>query len=402
MCLNPRVLKNVNRNILTQNIDLAPYLDTTYQHVFVPCGRCAVCLQLKQQYLVQRVQMESLDNIILYGMLSYNKETLPVLDVNGYKIKYADIRHFQDMIRLIRKNDNLPHFRYFACTERGGRRHRPHFHFMIFYPKSAVADSYGRINEFHLNHLQAVFHPFFLERWRHNIGSRKFPIWKPNCTYIIRGFKRNYDLQVVDTVTSDCSDSAFYITKYSTKFDDYEDRLKSAIRLNTSESDFKEIWQKVKSRYLMSKGFGNWRSPMVYEHIRKGIEYSLSHDDCFYPVYFSPYSGAQFPLCRYYRSKFLSSSEEVVFKQRLLSASPTGIISDAQITEPLTVDQIERKIQSFEVTKDQIRRRDMDLSQAFDFLSLEDYNNDDLILTDENYGKIFKLDPVDFETSEDW
>lgn len=402
MCLNPRVLKNPNANILSQNTELAPYFDTSSKMLLVPCGHCAVCLQLKQQYLVQRVQMESLDNIILYGMLSYNSETLPVMDVNGYKIKYADIRHFQDMIRLIRKNDNLPDFRYFACSERGGKRHRPHFHFMIFYPKSAVSDDYGRINSWHLQHLQAVFHPFFLERWRHNVGSRKYPIWKPNCTYMQRGFKRNYDLQVIDTVTSDCSDSAFYITKYSTKFDDYEDRLKSAIRLNTSEAEFKEIWQTLKSKYLMSKGFGNIHSPLVKSHIQKGIDYALSHEDCFYPVYFSPYSGMQFPLCRYYREKFMTADQELVFKRRLLDASPTGVISDAQISEPLTPDQVDRKIEAFEYTKDQIRRRDQDIHQGFDFLSLEDYNNDDLISTDFNYGKSVKLLPEDFETSSDW
>lgn len=402
MCLSPVPVDNLNRDFLVKRTFLAPYLDTVSSKILVPCGYCAVCLQLKQQYLVQRVQMESLDNIILYGMLSYNPETLPVMDVNGYKIKYADIRHFQDMIRLIRKNDNLPDFRYFACTERGGRRHRPHFHFMIFYPKSAISDDYGLINSWHLQHLQAVFHPFFLERWRHNIGSRKFPIWKPNCNYIQRGFKRNYDLQVVDTVSKDCSDSAFYITKYSTKFDDYEDRLKSAIRLNTSEAEFKDIWQKLRSKYLMSKGFGNWKSPLVKEHILKGIDYSLNNKDCFYPVYFSPYSGMQFPLCRYYRKKFMTADQELVFRQRLLDASPTGVISDAQISEPLTPDQVVRKIDAFEYTKDQIRRRDQDIHQGFDFLSLEDYNIDDLILTDKSYGKIEMLNPMDFESAVDW
>ena len=402
MCLSPRLVSNPNKNILSRSTDFAPFYDTESHHLLVPCGRCSVCLQLKQQYLVQRVQMESLDNIILYGMLSYNPETLPVMDVNGFKIKYADIRHFQDMIRLIRKNDNLPDFRYFACTERGGKRHRPHFHFMLFYPKSALSDDYGRINLWHLQHLQAVFHPFFLDRWRHNIGSRKFPIWKPNCTYIQRGFKRNYDLQVIDTISSDCADSAFYITKYSTKFDDYEDRLKSAIRLNTPEAEFKEIWQKIRSKYLMSKGFGNWRSPLVKEHIRKGIDYSLNNKDCFYPVFFSPYSGAQFPLCKYYRQKFMTAEEDLVFRQRLLAASPTGIISDAQIAEPLAPDVIERKMDAFARVQEQIRARDVDLSQAFDFLSLEDYNNDVLILTDKSYGINQKLVAEDFESSDDW
>lgn len=346
--------------------------------------------------------MESLDNIILFGMLSYNKESLCSLDVNGYNIKYADVRHFQDMIRLIRKNEDLPSFRYMACSERGGKRHRPHWHFMIFYPKSAISDSYNRINEFHLWHLQSLMHPLFLKYWRTNRGSRRYPLWSPKLTYVQKGYNRNYDLQVIDTVTKDCSDSAFYITKYTTKFDDYEQRLKSAIRLNVNEDDFKDIWSKVRSRFIWSKGFGNVRSPLVYEHIRKGIDYALQHEECFYPIYFSPYSGQQFPLSPYFRKKFVTADEELIFRERILASSPTGVISDAELSEPLTPDQIARKIEAFEHTKDSIRKRDFDVYQYFDYLSEDDFNNDNLLMTDKEYGISKRLTPEDFETSFDW
>ena len=346
--------------------------------------------------------MESLDNIILYGMLSYNKESLCSINVNGYNIKYADVRHFQDLIRLIRMHEDLPNFRYMACSERGGKRHRPHWHFMVFYPKSAVCDSYNRINEFHLWNLQSTFWPLFLKYWRSNRGGRKFPIWVPKLTYQQKGHKRNYDLQVIDTVTKDCSDSAFYITKYSTKFDDYEQRLKSAIRLNTTEEDFKEIWSKVRSRFIWSKGFGNIHSPLVKDHIRKGIDYALEHEDCFYPVFFSPYSGQQFPLSPYYRKKFVTADEELVFKSRILACSPTGNISDAELSEPLTADQVARKIDNFERVKDEIRKRDFDLNLYFDIHNEEDYNNVNLLNTDSEYGKIVRLTPEDFFPADDW
>lgn len=402
MCLSPNLVKNPNHNVYVQHSSLSSFYDWQSEYIVVPCGRCPVCLALKQSYLVQRVQMESLDNIIFFGMLSYNPETLPSIDVNGYNIKYADIRHFQDMIRYIRSHEDLPKFRYFACTERGGKRHRPHFHFMIFYPKSSIHTDYTRIKDFHLMDLQSKLWDIFLKYWRHNVGCRKFPVWEPNLTYRQLGNKRNYDFQFVDTISSDCSDSAFYITKYSTKFDDYEDKLKSAIRLNTSEEEFKQIWQKVKSRYLMSKGFGNIYSKKVYDHIRKGIDYSLSNKDCFYPVYFSPFSGQQFPLSPYLRSKFLHASESLVFKERILSMSSTGVISDAELSDPLTPDLIERKFYDFKKLQEHVSKRDQDLSQGFDYLSLEDYNNSKLILTDDQYGKISRLSQEDFELTLDW
>lgn len=402
MCLSPVLVKNTNKNILSKNIDLSYVSDTSSTFIYVPCGHCPVCNALRQQYLAQRVQMESLDNVIMFGTLTYNKTTLPSLNVNGFNIKYADVRHFQDMVRLIRKDKVLNPFRYFAVSEFGGKKHRPHWHFMIFYDKKYISDYPDRLNHWQLDALQGQVWPVFLKYWRHNVGSRKFPDWKPNCDYFQRGFKRNYDLSVVDTITEDCSDSAFYITKYSTKFSDYVDRLHSAIRLNTSESDFKEIWKKVKPHRLMSKGFGNPYSDKVREHIRNGIIHSLNDKDCFYPLYFSPYTGQSFPLSPYFRSKFLTADEALIFKERLLSASPTGIITDAEIGIPLTPDEIDKRFHEQKKIDSMISARDGYYSDCLDYLNKDDFNLSDLLLTDEHYGQVIKLNSEDFATPDDW
>lgn len=403
MCLTPVSIKNVNRNILSQNNDFSLYTDVDDDYILVPCGHCPVCVALKQQYLVQRVQMESLDNVILYGMLSYNSQTLPSININGYNIKYADVRHFQDMIRYIRSWEvNVPHFSYFAQSEFGGRKHRPHWHFMIFIPKTSIVDNPDRLNSWHLDAVQGQYWPIFLKYWRHNVGSRKHPVWIQNLTYNQRGYKRNYDLQVIDTISRDCADSAFYITKYSTKASDYVDRLKSALFFNLSESEFREKWDIVKPKRLMSKGFGNPTSANVVSHIRKGIEFALKDEDCFYPVFFSPYSGASFPLCPYFRKKFLSFDEELIFKKRILSHSPTGLIGDAELGEKLTPYEIEQRYIRFEKTKKMIDARDGYFSDGTDFLGSDNHNLFNFLSTDVNYGKSFKLSQEDFDPSDDW
>lgn len=402
MCLSPVLIKNTNANILSKNTKFSDLYDTTTQYIQVPCGRCPVCVALRQQYIVQRVQMESLDNLIVFGTLTYNKATLPTLDVNGYPIKYADVRHFQDMIRLIRKNKLLPDFRYMAVSEFGGKKHRPHWHFMLFYPKSAIVDDYRKLNSWHLDALQGQLWPIFLKYWRHNNGSRKFPDWQPNCDFHQTKYLRNYDLQIVDTISHDCSDSAFYVTKYSTKSSDYVDRLKSAIRLNTSENEFKEIWQKIKPRFLFSKGFGNYHSPLVVDHIRKGIEYSLRDPECFYPHFISPYTGQHYPLSPYYREKFITADEDIIFKERVLAHSSTGVISDADIGIPMTSYEIEQKFYFHEKQKGMINQRDSYYSDCIDILSKDNNDLTNFLKTDKDYGIIQKPSAEDFTASDYW
>lgn len=392
MCLSPTKIPNPNRNIFSKNANNHEYTDTDSSYIYVPCGHCATCLALKQSYLVQRVQMESLDNVILFGMLSYKNSALSFKNINGFNIKYANIKDFQNFIYYLRHDKVLPPFRYFACSEFGGKKHRPHWHFMIFYPKEYLIlnDVFGRPTITGLWDLQTKYFPIFLKYWRRNKGSRKFPIWDNLCHYVNSHGRRNFDLQFVDTVSRDCSDAAFYITKYSTKFDDYVDRLKSAIRLNTDPDEFYEIWNTVKPRYLMSKGFGNIHSQKVIDHINNGIRLSVDDPSCLYPIFISPYTGQHFPLCPYFRKKFLSAHDALIFKQRILNLSPTANISDAEFLTELTPFEVKQKIDRFEKVKHVIASRDDDpLSLMYGF----DDNNtlDSFLLTVKDYGTIKKF-----------
>lgn len=393
MCLSPVMIDNPNRHYTKNPYSI--YYDTSSQKMAVPCGRCPVCIALRQNYLVQRVQMECIDNLLFFGTLTYNQETLPSVTVNGYDIKYADIRHFQDMMRYVRKHTNL-HFRYMAVSEFGGRRHRPHFHFLLFLPKSTLNKPYNQIDLVDLKSLQLYLHDIFLKYWRHNVGSRKFPIWVQNCTYTTRGVKRNYDLDFVDTVTSNPDDVTFYVSKYVCKFDKYVDNLKSALFFNLPEAEFKETWNLVKPRFLYSKGFGNPHSKNVEKYIKDCVQRGIDNTDFPYPCYYSPTTGASFPLSPYYRKRFLTFDQEVIFRERCLALSPTGILGDTPLDE--YPDLVKRKFDWFEVVKQKIASRDFDIGLLF--------NDSDFSITEfiNDYGhKLdFKDCSEDFDTSDFW
>lgn len=122
MCLSPILIKNVNYGYHANSLrgaGLAKYKDTESQYIAVPCNNCPVCISLRQNYFVQRVQMESLDSAIFFFTLTYNNETLPSVTVTDRKITYCDITHIQKMFKRIRKRNLLPKFKYVVTCERG-------------------------------------------------------------------------------------------------------------------------------------------------------------------------------------------------------------------------------------------------------------------------------------------
>lgn len=392
MCLSPVYIDNPNRHY-TKN-PFAKYHDTVSQKIAVPCGRCSVCIGLKQNYIVQRVQMESLDNFIFFGTLTYNNASLPSIDVNGYNIKYASVRDFQNLVYYVRKHENLLPFRYMAVSEFGGRRHRPHWHFLLFYPHEAIDKPLNQVTNSDLISLETKLHSFFLKHWHRNVGSRTKPIYVDNCDYIERNGRRTYDLHAIDTISENPDDVTFYVSKYVTKFSSYVDRLKSALYFNLDPSEFVDTWNLVKPRFLFSKGFGNPKSPKVINHIKNGIEQGLKFTDYPYPCYFNITTGQSFPLSPYYRKKFLDPSQELAIKERQLALSPTDIIGD--LPEELWPDLRIRKAEKFEYTKHLIEVRDMDLGLLFDEV---DYDLTDFLATDNSVG--FKYVNInDFENDE--
>lgn len=146
MCLTPLLIDNPNYNNPLKDSYYGLLHNCIDSKLSVPCGHCSTCIALRQAYLVQRMQMESLDNLLFFGMVSYNTPSLPSMIVNGFNLRYALGSDMSNMMRHIRLNNELPPFRYFAVSEFGGNKHRPHWHFLISLPKKHYADLFGRVH----------------------------------------------------------------------------------------------------------------------------------------------------------------------------------------------------------------------------------------------------------------
>ena len=71
-----------------------------------------------------------------FGTLTYNNDALPVVERGEFKLNYVLISDWQNMLKMIRKHENLPSSVILFVTEYGGRRHRPHVHFILSFPRN--------------------------------------------------------------------------------------------------------------------------------------------------------------------------------------------------------------------------------------------------------------------------
>lgn len=125
MCLSPILIKNVNYNSPILDSDYHILHNTKDSYIPVPCGRCASCVHLRQVYLIQRVQMESINNDLYYGTLTYNQESLPKAKYGNIEFAYPDFSDWQKMLKMIRKDYPSLKFKYMLVSEYGGKKHRP-------------------------------------------------------------------------------------------------------------------------------------------------------------------------------------------------------------------------------------------------------------------------------------
>lgn len=304
MCLSPNSIPNPNYGVKCKVGDFNSLKDCTSKYIRVPCGYCSECIKTKQMYLIQRVQMESLDKYVFFATLTYDKEHLPsVVTSSGYDIKYADWHDLQNCLKRLRKSFSRP-FKYLAVSERGSSRGRPHFHILFFVPK-------------YESDLLSL--PYTLEKelydklrfnWSRNVGTNRKPIYEPLFTFQERWLygkrKSNFDLHFVisNNVDDGNSSVSFYVTKYMLKLSDKERRLQQALHLNLDPFEYEEIWSLVKSRVITSKGFGlalnsdGSISDHVISYLRNCIDKSSD-----FAKFYNPINGKGFPLSRYYKGK---------------------------------------------------------------------------------------------------
>lgn len=309
MCDSPIFIKNPNVGAKVVPGSPLSLKDCTSEYIPVPCGHCPSCIANKQMQLVQRVQMESLNNHLFFATLTYNNESLPRLTTStGFDLPFFDVRDLQTMFKRLRKYNAFGRpFRYLAVSELGGKHGRPHAHVLFLVPKREGDMFFDCLN------LQQTMFDAVLHEWRRNSGSTRSPVWIPLCTYVrrfVRGrLSTNFDLHYCSARSpgDSLANVAFYVLKYMLKRSDRETRLQQALHLNLSPEEYNDVWSVIRSRYVSSLGFGlassrtEKISPDVYYYLRRCVQRSMD-EKLDYPCFWSPESGNQFPLSRYYRN----------------------------------------------------------------------------------------------------
>lgn len=203
-------------------------------------------------------------------------------------------------------------------------------------------------------------HSIFLKYWRRNVAPKVWspkqcrfrpnsrnPIWQPLCTYVNDHRGRNFDLHYCDPWSSKkgLEDVAFYVSKYVLKYDTWTDKIKSKLYFNLPEEDYKVVWDLIRPRRLMSKGFGSPDSQKVADHINKGIALAISDHSAKYPYFISPVDGSTYPLAPYYASRYMRLDDLEVFNSR--NPSITGYDRMVDSTRNILLTRLHRRNRNF-------------------------------------------------------
>lgn len=274
MCLNLIEITNpyYNRPVYGQQygslVTINRNLVDVKEKIKVPCGKCSECRQQKINEYIQRAIIESMYSYLYFITLTYDDDHIPVITINGEQYKYADYNHVKEMFKRFRNAGYLEgrEFRYLAVNEYGERKHRPHFHILLFVSRldtDTVNTPY--LIEDEVRHIGDYFAV--------NKGSKKNPRYERLFSYkTIRSYgkvKTNYFVKYVE------SDDLFtvvnydylpkehnvkairYLVGYMNKPDRYEAKLDWLIdQYKDDKKLYHEYKQILKSQCRISKGFG--------------------------------------------------------------------------------------------------------------------------------------------------
>ena len=312
MCVSPVYVDNP---LYSKEGIYSPYVREIYgdkilPKICIPCGVCPDCIQMKQSDIIQRVQMELRDKYCYMVTLTYNNDSVPWLDFsNGEKHMICDFDDIRLMIKRLRKfypsifDDD---FKYMFVSEYGGKRHRPHYHGLLFFSK----DNRDKLDSLSLE--TKLWH-IVKNEWRRNYGTRFIPDYKSCFTYKKFNGYRNYDLhQILYDRGSDVSSVGYYVTKYLLKYDDYVENM---VRYYHEILELEEYYDKInmfKPRRSCSHSFGinDYSQKYIRHCIDKSFELMKP-----YPIYVNPDNGTIQPLGRYFRKKFVTLDDMKKFSK---------------------------------------------------------------------------------------
>lgn len=312
--------------------------------------------------------MESIKNVFFFATLTYNDDMLPRVQINDYSIRYADISDLQKMFKRLRKDNafGVP-FRYFAVSELGSKRGRPHFHILFLVKKEYVTTYIDCLS------LEKLMFKKVLEYWSRNVGTNRKPVYVPCCTYRTAWrdgrLISNYDLHYVNPALSKdgVSDVGFYVLKYMLKPSQRTVDLQRALRLNLSDEDYYKFWSLVRPRYVKSLDFGLSKDKDVQAYLRHSVSESKKSQE--FPCFIHPVTGNTFPLSRFYVNKGSIYTVQDALDFYYNSSSSSLDNSDHYKRLPENGAELSTlldKIDRFEVTRSQVDSKGD--SQFFDEL----------------------------------
>lgn len=319
MCYSPIKVKNPNYG--RDPTKFPNFLkDCTSQYIYMNCRHCSECIALEQMYMIQRIQMEALDNWLFMGTVTYKNETIPrITTSSGYEYRYTDYKDIYDMIRRLKKNNTYEFpFRYTYVSERGGKRGRPHAHFLFEFRRSDIGNKFEDAATFAKIHEWDLFNDWkrVTKKGRY---SESYALSDYRESYR-NGIKhKTYDFHFVDPrlTAGGITDAAYYVLKYMMKGENedsyganWERRTNQALKLNLSGEEYKATWELIKSRKRSSLFFGldtwnkeNTPNPKIIDWLTEGVK--RSKQSSLYPLYYEPERLNTFPLAPYYKQNGL-------------------------------------------------------------------------------------------------
>lgn len=253
-------------NLVTINKNLIPSTDT----IKVPCGKCSECKARKISEYIQRALVESMTSYVYFITLTYNDEHLPFLELDGEKFFYADYDDIQNCFKRFRAGNHIDRdFRYMTVNEYGDKKHRPHFHCLLFVSKveGDTEQTPHFFREIIFNNLGEYFSK--------NVGTRKYPKYEKLFTYqekidCFGKRKTNYFVGYIepneftnilhyDSIQDINHMKAIrYCCGYMNKPSKYEQKVEIFIDKykDTDKNLYLKLRHLLKSQVRVSKGFG--------------------------------------------------------------------------------------------------------------------------------------------------
>lgn len=119
MCHFPINIKNPKKRL---NID-------DMERIHVPCGKCNKCLAKRADNWLLRLQYELKQATHAY-FVTLTYDTAPRTKNGLFTAKKDDLQNY--FKRLRKREGNNTYIKYYASVEYGEKRHRPHYHIILF------------------------------------------------------------------------------------------------------------------------------------------------------------------------------------------------------------------------------------------------------------------------------